>query len=388
MILRKSFLSMNLSIQPMNNKKIIFFVNSSWAAYKFRLNLANELTKNGFNVKFVIPSEDEYFIKISRNYQCIHLPMSQTGMNLYSEMLVLFRLIFIVRKERPDFLLSFSIKPNIYSNIVSSLFDIKTVNNISGLGSTHLSNGFKYSFINYMYRFSFKYAHKVFFQNKSDKNYFIKSFNLNSKKVRLIPGSGVDLSIFKPHKARQKLQNQGVFSFLYIGRVLIDKGLREFYQAAQLVKNHYDKEIQFIIVGDRCSDHISTIPFEEFNAWIESKTIKYLDYVENIKPLIINSDCVVLPSYREGLPRSLLESFALMKPIIASKVPGCEDVVDHEMNGFLCKPKSSSSLANSMIKMIEIGESKRNEFGLNGRKKVEKFFSEELVFKEYLKALR
>jgi len=184
------------------------------------------------------------------------------------------------------------------------------------------------------------------------------------------------------------LQNQGVFSFLYIGRVLIDKGLREFYQAAQLVKNHYDKEIQFIIVGDRCSDHISTIPFEEFNAWIESKTIKYLDYVENIKPLIINSDCVVLPSYREGLPRSLLESFALMKPIIASKVPGCEDVVDHEMNGFLCKPKSSTSLANSMIKMIEIGESKRNEFGLNGRKKVEKFFSEELVFKEYLKALR
>jgi len=201
--------------------------------------------------------------------------------------------------------------------------------------------------------------------------------------VQLLPGSGIDLNHFYPRNNSNvaNVKDQA-FVFLFMGRVLKDKGVEEFVGAARLVKPLY-KKVTFCILGFMDAKNSTAISQDLLDSWVAEGIVEYLGAALDVRNHIANSDCVVLPSYREGTPRSLLEAAAMARPIIATDVAGCRDVVNDQMNGFLCKPYDSKDLFLKMKKMLELDASQRKQMGLEGRIKVEREFNENLVISKY-----
>jgi glycosyltransferase involved in cell wall biosynthesis len=225
----------------------------------------------------------------------------------------------------------------------------------------------------------------VFFQNIQDQKYFLDNKLVIKSKSGLIPGSGVDLERFKPFKPIIK---KGKFVFLLIARLLRDKGVYEFIDAIRMIKKNYPEILlEFQILGEVGADNRTAIQKSELEGWIKDDLVKYLGVSDKVERVIAQCDCVVLPSYREGMPRSVLEAFAMEKPVIVSDVPGCVDIVDHQVNGLICKVKSSTDLAEKMVNMFSMSEKMRQEMGLNGRSKVEGFFDEKIVIDAYIKSI-
>ena len=237
--------------------------------------------------------------------------------------------------------------------------------------------------IKVLYKLAFQFSSKVLFQNDEDKDLFLNQKLVKEQKVELIPGSGVDLNYFKPDI---KKENEN-FTFLMIGRVMKDKGVLEYIEASKLILKQYDN-VKFCLLGECDSDSHSSISYETICEWQSSGVIEYLGEVEDVRQHISSSEVIVLPSYREGMPRVLLEASAMEKPIIGSDVPGCRHIVRDEYNGYLCKVKDTTSLFQKMEKMISLSPKKRNQMGKNGRLVVEKNFDEKIVIQAYLKNLK
>jgi len=201
----------------------------------------------------------------------------------------------------------------------------------------------------------------------------------------VIPGSGIDLDEFSPAPVKEKAEGEA-FEFLMISRLIIDKGIREYVAAAAILQER-GMNAKFNLLGKLDVLHSRGISTEELNFWIEEGYINYLGSTDDVRPYINKADCVVLPSYREGTPRTLLEAAASAKPIVASNVPGCTNIVDHRLNGILCKVKDEEDLALKMKEMYYLTPEQRNEMGLKGREIVERRFDHNLVIERYLKAI-
>jgi glycosyltransferase involved in cell wall biosynthesis len=310
--------------------------------------------------------------------------MSSKGTNPKEDIKLIYNLYQLYNKIKPDLVLHYTIKPNIYGNIACRLLKIKTINNISGLGTVFIKKSFITQIVKLLYKYALKSSLKVFFQNQDDREVFLKNQLVKKEVCGLLPGSGIDLKKFQPIKVKR---NDSNFKFLLIARLLWDKGISEYINAVREVKKKYT-HVDFLIIGAIWNDNRTAISEKEVKAWEEEGIIKYLGTTDNIKEEIAKVNCVVLPSYREGTPRTLLEAAAMEKPIITTDVPGCREVVDDGVNGYLCKVKDYNDLAKKMEKILNLSKNSLKEMGKKGKDKMINEFDEQIVINKYLETIK
>jgi glycosyltransferase involved in cell wall biosynthesis len=365
--------------------KVAIVVNSAWAAYNFRFNLAKSLLNEGFEVVFIIPFDGKYSERLQLDFECCNLNINPNSLNLFKELKTLFNLYIIYKKVKPNLICHFTIKLNIYGSIASYLCGFPSIANITGLGSAFLNKGLFKFIAKFLYKFSLSFSSKVFLQNNDDLQYFLDEKVIDKSKIELLPGSGVDLKKFKYNPT---IKNKR-FTFLMISRVIKDKGIYEYIEAIKIVRkiSKYNS-IVFQILGEVNSAHNLAIDKSQIDQWSDEGLIEYMGTSDQVENYIIGCNCVVLPSYREGMPRAILEGFAIGRPCIVSDVAGCREIVEHKKNGLICEVKSSEDLANKMVTMLELSDHTREKYGKNGRKKIENNFDEKNVINLYLKSIR
>jgi glycosyltransferase involved in cell wall biosynthesis len=253
---------------------------------------------------------------------------------------------------------------------------------MTGLGTGFLSGPALRLLLSVLYRAALARSRKVFFHNDEDRDLFVTQGLANAFQADVVRGSSVDLTRFAPTAGHNRNEPP---AFLFIGRLLIDKGITEFLQAAELVSKA--RKAQFRVLGP-IEQHPKAISPDALERWRANGTVQFLGAANDVRPFIRECDCVVLPSFREGLPRVLLEASAMGKPVIATNVPGCRQAVDHGSTGLLCEVRSARSLADSIITMIDLSPEERAQMGSRGREKAEREFSQEGVVDAYLEAVR
>jgi glycosyltransferase involved in cell wall biosynthesis len=365
--------------------KVFVISNTAWSIHNFRASLIRELRKHGFSVTAIAP-QDEYSPRIADTGALyIPLPMDNSGTNPFKDLGLFMSLRRIFKRERPACVLSFTIKPNLYAALAARSLGIPTVSNISGLGTVFIKQNWVTAVVRLLYRGGLKAASTVFFQNPDDRDYFIQERLVSAAKTQLVPGSGIDTNVYKP--ARTAGGANGGLRFLLLGRILWDKGVGEYVEAAMSLGKRY-RNCEFMLMGFVGAINATAITTLKINEWESSGAIKYVPPTDDVRTEIAKADCVVLPSYREGTPRSLLEAAAMGKPIITTDVPGCRQVVEDGRTGFLVKVRDSADLAAKMERMIHLPASEREAMGMRGRDKMISEFDERLVLNRYLQAVK
>jgi glycosyltransferase involved in cell wall biosynthesis len=281
--------------------------------------------------------------------------------------------------------LGYTIKPNINGSLAAHSLGIPVVNNNAGLGTAFIRDTWLTRLARALYRMALSRSHTVFFQNDDDRRFFISAKIVRRKQARLVPGSGIDLGRFFPNEDARRID--GVpFRFLLVARLLWDKGVGEYAEAARIVRQRAPNT-QFQLLGFLDVENRTAIPRSTVEGWTAERLIDYLGAADDVRPWLAEADCIVLPSYREGTPRTLLEAAASGKPLIATDVPGCRQVVENGVNGYLCNPRDSKDLAEKMLKMIRLSREERGAMGSAGRLKMEQEFDEGIVIARYLEII-
>lgn len=314
------------------------------------------------------------------------LPLDQRSMNPWNDIKLFLALYKWYRRERPEVVHHFTIKPVIYGSLAAQLAGVpRIINTITGLGFTFIEENMVWlrRLVKCQYKLALRGSHFTFFQNVDDLQYFVSHRLVHARKTRLAPGSGIDSTWFSPGAAEGKSAEKGT-SFLLVARVLREKGVYEFVEAARLVKAEFH-DASFVILGRRDELNPSVVPRVDLDRWQAEGIIRWLGEVLDVRSVLAKVDVVVLPSYREGLPRSLLEAASMAKPIIAADTPGCREVVAHGVNGLLVPVKEVNALAHAMVKMIQHPEM-RACMGKLGREKVRQQFEQKHVTEIILNA--
>jgi glycosyltransferase involved in cell wall biosynthesis len=379
--------------------KILISINTSWNLYNFRAGLIRALVGAGYEVVVVAPPDD--YSERLKDLGCryVPLPMSNKGTNPFSDLWLLVRFWWLLRQERPSVFLGYTIKPNIYGSIAAHALGIPVINNIAGLGAVFIKDTLLTKLVKHLYKFSLSKSSTVFFQNEDDRVMFIEAGLVPASITDRLPGSGVDLVKFAylpvvekvilgreglDHVVSQPTALEHKVKFILIARMLFDKGIREYVDAARTIKVRYPN-VEFNLLGFLDVQNPAAISRAQMNEWVNEGVVNYLGTTDDVRSYIIQSDCVVLPSfYREGVPRSLLEAAAVGRPIITTNSVGCKEVVDHGVNGFLCEPRDASDLASKIEQFLLMSASQRSAMGLRGREKTEREFDEKIVIKKYL----
>jgi N,N'-diacetylbacillosaminyl-diphospho-undecaprenol alpha-1,3-N-acetylgalactosaminyltransferase len=373
--------------------KIAFLSHSDFNLYMFRLSWMKALMKDGFCVYAVTP-EGEYSEKfIEEGIKVIHYSIRRESLNPLKELKVIHNLYKIFKSEKFGLLHTFTIKPNIYGSIAGKLSGVPVIiNTVTGLGYIYTVDNFKTRFLrimsNLLYRICFRISKKIIFQNADDFMQ-LKSIISDSKKVVIIEGTGVDTRYFSQEAVnrtdiesmRNGIGSDGKLVITMIARLYWSKGIREFVDAAQALMKTY-KNLLFLVVGWIDKGNPDAIP-EEFIKMNHGAQIKFLGKREDIREILFLTDIYVLPSYREGLSRTILEAMSMGKAVVTADVAGCRDAVENEANGLLVKAKDSKSLMNAIEKLI-LDNMLREKMGKIGREKVIKYFSNEIVVNKIL----
>ncbi len=367
-------------------KKILINLNTAWNLLNFRAGLIGGLISSGYEVVAVAP-KDEYVVKLKLlGCRFVHLKMDNQGTHFLRDLLLLFRYCRLLKTEKPDLCLFYTVKPNVYGSLASSLCSIPFINNVSGLGAVFIQGGWLKRFVSALYKLAFRNSYRVFFQNRDDLGLFLEKKLVKVELTDVLPGSGINLHRFTPVDDTDRKSLNTPFRFLLIARMLKDKGVVEFVNAAQMLKESGVKA-EFCLLGFLDVQNPAAISREQMKEWTDEGFVKYLGVSDDVREHIASADCIVLPSYREGTPRTLLEAAAMGKPIITTNVIGCKEVVEHGVNGFLCEVKNAQDLALKMKDMLFLSEGKRRSMGKNGRLKMEKEFDEKIVIQKYLQAI-
>ena len=368
----------------MHSTSIVISINSAWNIYNFRKDLILALQREGWKVIALAP-EDEYSRRlIDLGVEFAPLPIDQRGISPIKDLLLLARYRAALARLRPAAFLGYTIKPNIWGSLAAHSLGIPVINNISGLGTAFIRNGLLTRIAIALYRVALRRSPVVFFQNRTDRDLFVDKHMVRVDQARLLPGSGIDPGHFQPGPGRSE---DGEFHFLLIGRMLRDKGVGEYVEAASRVRERHPSA-RFFLLGAADAANRTAISRAQVDAWVAQGLVGYLPACDDVRPHIAAADCIVLPSYREGLPRSLLEAAAMARPIIATDVPGCRDVVRHGENGLLCSVQSAGSLADAMVAMLNSSAEQRRAMGMDGRRMVEREFDQQIVIDRYIEAIR
>jgi len=361
----------------MKQQTILLFANSSWNLYHFRLGLIEAFLKEGFRVVCVAGDTTYEEALLQKGVKLYTLPLESKGKNPLKELHLLYGLYKLYTHLQPNIVLHFTIKPNIYGTFIASLLQIPSIVNISGLGSAFLSSRLLAWWVGKLYGVALKGASRLFFQNAEDRDIFIAHQLVSPQRAFLIAGSGVDTTFFSPRPSKHPSKK---VRFLFIGRLLKDKGVLEYYEVAKALKG----VAEFAILGGLYEGNPSAISQEVLALWQEEGVVDYLGECDDIRPIVAQYDVVVLPSYREGLSRVLLESASMEKPLVATNVAGCKEVVKEGVNGFLCEAKQSDSLLEAIEKMRKLSPKEREAMGKRGRERVVANYQESRVIDAYL----
>ena len=289
-----------------------------------------------------------------------------------------------LRRLRPDAFLGYTAKPNVYGSLAAQALGIPVINNVSGLGTAFIREGLLTRVVSALYRLAFRRSRTVFFQNRDDLALFTGRGIVAPERAKRLPGSGIDLERFRPVAGGPRSDADPVF--LLVARLLWDKGIGEYVEAARLVRREIPGA-RFQLLGFLDVPNRTAVSRGAVEGWVREGIVEYLGTADDVRPFVGAADCVVLPSYREGLPRTLLEAAAMGRPMIASDVPGCRDVVEEGRNGFLCAARDAGSLAEAMVRMARLSRAERARLGAEARRKAETEFDEALVVRRYLEAL-
>ncbi|MGF6511795.1 glycosyltransferase family 4 protein [Paraburkholderia sp. 32] len=359
--------------------RITLVCNTAWAIYTYRQGLIRTLIGRGVDVTVLAPRDRTFELLAAMGCRCIELPMASKGTSPGEDLRTLVALYRQYRTIRPHVVFHYTIKPNIYGSIAAKLAGVQSVAVTTGLGYVFIQHSRAAQIAKRLYRFAFRFPREVWFLNRDDQAAFIDGKLLvHPERARLLHGEGVDLEQF----AFTPLRERAEFRFVLIGRLLWDKGVGEYVEAARQLRARY-RHARFQLLGPVGVDNPSAITRDEVAAWEQEGVIEYLGEAHDVRPFIADADCVVLPSYREGVPRTLMEASAMGRPIVATDVPGCREVVADGVNGLLCEARNAQSLAASLARMLEMSGAERRAMAERGRQKVATEFDERMVVETY-----
>ncbi len=359
--------------------RIALVCNTAWAIYTYRQGLIRMLVSRGCEVLVIAPHDRT--VPLLEQMGCRYVPLSvaSKGTSPREDLGTLAALRRHYRALRPDLVFHYTIKPNIYGSIAAWLARVPSIAVTTGLGYVFIQKSRAAAVAKRLYRFAFRFPREVWFLNRDDLATFSDERLLaHPERARLLHGEGVDLEQFAP----VPLPGTDAPVFILIGRLLWDKGVREYVEAARAVRARHP-HARFQLLGPLGVDNPSAIGRADVDAWVSEGIVEYLGEAHDVRPHIAAADCVVLPSYREGVPRTLMEASAMGRPIVATDVPGCRDVVADGETGLLCAARDSASLADRLAAMIALGPAGREAMGTRGRRKVAAEFDEQQVVARY-----
>lgn len=355
--------------------------NTAWYLWNFRLNLMQALQAAGHEVVAVAP-EDAYAARlVEAGIDFESVPISGGGINPLVELRSVLGLRRMLRGRRIELILSYTPKGNLYSALAALSCGVEFAPNVSGLGRAFIRRSPITLVAHALYRLSFGRATRVFFQNKDDMALFVEQRLAPADRCERLPGSGVDLARFKPMAVPARCADAP--AFLLVARLLWDKGVGEFAEAARIVRARYPNA-QFRLLGFLDVANPSAISRAQVDTWVAEGLVTYLGATDDVRPFLTDADCVVLPSYREGVPRTLLEAAATARPVVTTDAPGCRDTVVDGETGFLCRARDARDLADKLITFVALSPAARETMGRRARAFVEAHFDERQVLKRYV----
>lgn len=366
----------------MKKKKVMLLGNHAFVIYNFRKELIKQLLKDGYEVYLSMPYDDDKVPKmIEWGCKFIETNVDRRGTNPFKDLKLIKHYLKILRKCKPDVVLTYTIKPNLYGGIACRIYKIPYINNITGLGSGFNKKGLLKQVIKILYKTALKDSSKVFFQNEHDKKILLDE-KIIRRNFEVLPGSGVNLKEYLYHK----MPSYSVIKFIFVGRIMRDKGIHEFLEAAVKSKKKYGNKIEFNIVGFVESTEIHLR--KEIEKLNSNGIVKYHGYQNDVKHYIQNVHCLIQPSHGgEGLSNVLLEAAATGRILLASKIPGCQETIEVEKNGYIFDKKNVNSLCNSIDKLMSLDDQKLDEMSLYSRYKVNKEFDRNIIIERYLKEI-
>jgi glycosyltransferase involved in cell wall biosynthesis len=368
--------------------RIAFVANTSWSIYKFRLYLIERLLKEGYTI-YVLAPRDAYTEKFEQLkgltfIQLHHFrPKSISPVHDYR----LYReLVHHYRTMRPHLIFHYTIKANLYGTRAAARAGIPSISVITGLGYTFSGEGWLQRGVRIGYRRELKKATAVWFLNKDDRQVFTTQNLVPPDKTFLLPGEGVDTGYFFPAPYDPQTQKQTV-TYLLIGRLIRHKGIDEFVEAASRLQ-HQGLPVHCQLLGFFDDENPVAIPRKQLEEWTTRGIITYLGHADDVRPFIEQADCIVLPSYREGMPLSLLEGASMCKALIATDTAGCRDLIEEGVNGYLCPVKDSAGLAGKMAAYYRLPPTEKKQLGIAARDRVLQRYTRETVTAIYLEKIK
>lgn len=369
----------------LKGKKIAVIENGLISTYTMREGLMVQLIREGCEV-YILTHTNSFVSQVEKMGLKV-VNVGSGNLNPVKVSKYIYNIRRALKKIKPDVCLTFSIRPAIWGNLITSELKIPTITNITGIGPLFISKSLVYRTARTMYRKALHKTKKVFFQNYDDMNLFLERKFVKLAVVERIPGSGIDYNKFKPIILKEK--DPDTFIFLFIGRLIKDKGIFEYINAARHIRKKFPNTV-FNVMGPFWTQNLrrNTITQSQLQNWIDEGVIDYLGEKKDVRKFIAEADCVVLPSYREGTSNTLLEAASMAKPVITSNTTGCKEIVTDGITGFLCRVKDEHDLADKMEQMILLSVRERDEMGKNARIKIIKEYDKQIVIDAYLKAIR
>jgi glycosyltransferase involved in cell wall biosynthesis len=362
--------------------------NTTWYLFNFRLNLMRALMAAGYEVVALGPA-DGYESRLTQaGVRHASWSVSRSGINPLAEWASVMALHQRLRAERVEVLLTYTPKGNIYGALAAWPLALRVIANVSGLGHAFTRDGPLAWLVRGLYRMTFRRAAWVFFQNREDMASFAEWGLVPGGRSELLPGSGVDVERFQPADAGGPAEAPGrPFVFLMAARLLWEKGVGEYVGAARHIKGQH-AQARFLLQGFLEPRRRGSVPRAILDDWGREGLVEYIEATDDMVSSLRHADCVVLPSYREGMPRILLEAASMAKPVIAADSPGCRDALEDGVTGLLCKPKDERGLAQAMLRLMAMPAAARREMGWRGRERVLARFDERQVLGRYLAVIR
>ena len=368
-------------MEKKERKRIVLSSNTAFSLYNFRLHLMRALKEKGFEVMAISPEDGKYSEMLKKEFSFFAVKnLDRKGTNPIKDLKLFFEYFLLFRKLKPDLVINFTIKPNIYGSISAGLFGIPSISVITGLGYVFIREIWLTKLVKLLYWLAFRFNRAVVFLNSEDLNTLR---NISKEKSFLIESEGIDIKHFDSTLCKETKKDE--FTFLFVGRLLTDKGIYELIRAFEKLKKEKPK-VKLIIVGSPDEGNPNSVSKGELEKWVKEGLIEWHGFQEDVRPFYCMADCVVLPSYyREGVPRVLLEAMAMEKPIITTDAPGCKNLCVEGVNGFLVKPKDLESLYLAMKKTVEMGQEELRKMGKKGREIVEGRYEISKIVNKYVK---
>ncbi len=361
------------------SKKILILANNDVGLYRFRKELIERMLDQKNEVWISLPDGDLVQPLIEKGCHFIDTPIDRRGINPATDLKLLLLYFKILKKVRPDQVITYTIKPNIYGGIACRMRKIPYASNITGLGTAFQNEGFLRTLVTMMYRCALKKAQPVFFENSENQSLF-HQFKIcrSADQSRLLHGAGVNLEHFR-YADYPEEENQ--VHFLFVGRVMKEKGVNELFFAMEDLHRE-GRNCVLDIVGPCEEDFKDQIEQNQKKGWLN-----YHGYQEDVRPYIMRCHCFVLPSWHEGMANTNLECAAMGRPLITSDIPGCREAVINGKSGLLCKEKDAASLYHTMRQFLDLSPDRHREMGTEGRRHMEREFDKRMVVTETMRAL-